>query len=48
MVEWDRRLDDFNRRGWTNHLQMLGQPKVELVGLTHKGDPATDNVVVRS
>ena len=47
MVEWDRRLDDFNRRGWTNHLQMLGQPKVELVGLTHTGDPATDNVVVR-
>jgi predicted lipid-binding transport protein (Tim44 family) len=47
MVEWDRRLDDFDRRGWTNHLQMLGEPKVELVGLNHKGDPATDNVVVR-
>jgi predicted lipid-binding transport protein (Tim44 family) len=47
MVEWDRRLDDFDRRGWRNHVQMLGQPKVELVGLTHTGDPATDNVVVR-
>ncbi|MFZ0385670.1 MAG: Tim44-like domain-containing protein [Solirubrobacteraceae bacterium] len=47
MVEWDRRLDDFDRRGWRNHVQILGHPKVELVGLTHKGDPATDNVVVR-
>jgi predicted lipid-binding transport protein (Tim44 family) len=47
MVEWDRRLDDFNRRGWRNHVQLLGEPKIELVGLTHKGDPATDNVVFR-
>jgi len=47
MVEWDRRLDDYDRRGWRNHVQLLGQPTIELVGLTHKGDPATDNVVVR-
>jgi predicted lipid-binding transport protein (Tim44 family) len=47
MVEWDRRLDDFDRRGWRNHVQILGHPKIELVGLTHTGDPATDNVVVR-
>ena len=47
MVEWDRRLDDFDRRGWRNRVQLLGQPTLELVGLTHKGDPATDNVVVR-
>jgi predicted lipid-binding transport protein (Tim44 family) len=47
MVEWDRRLDDFDRRGWRNHVQILGQPKIELVGLTRTGDPATDNVVVR-
>jgi predicted lipid-binding transport protein (Tim44 family) len=47
MVEWDRRLDDFERRGWRNHVQLLGEPKVELVGLTRKGDAASDNVVVR-
>jgi predicted lipid-binding transport protein (Tim44 family) len=47
MVEWNRRLDDFDRRGWRNHLQLLGEPSVQLVGLTRKGDPRTDNVVVR-
>ena len=47
MVEWDRRLDDFDRRGWRNRVQMLGEPNVELVGLSTRGDPATDNVVVR-
>ena len=47
MVEWDRRLDDFDRRGWRNHVQLLGHPSVELVGLTHTGDAATDSVVVR-
>ena len=47
MVEWDRRLDEFRRRGWRNHVELLGEPSVELVGLTRKGDPDTDNVVVR-
>ncbi|HLI61669.1 MAG TPA: Tim44-like domain-containing protein [Solirubrobacteraceae bacterium] len=47
MSEWERRLDDFERRGWRNHVQVLGEPTVELVGLTHRGDPASDRVVVR-
>jgi predicted lipid-binding transport protein (Tim44 family) len=47
MVEWSRRMDDFDRRGWRNHVQLLSEPSVELVGLTRKGDPDTDNVVVR-
>lgn len=47
MAEWERRLDDFKRRGWRNHVQVLGEPTVELVGLTHRGDEATDRVVVR-
>ena len=47
MVEWNRRLDDFDRRGWRNHVQLLADPSVQLVGLTRKGDPDTDNVVVR-
>ncbi len=47
LTEWERRLDDFERRGWRNHVQPLGEAGIELVGLTHKGDPDTDNVVVR-
>ncbi|HTU28256.1 MAG TPA: TIM44-like domain-containing protein [Solirubrobacteraceae bacterium] len=47
MHEWELRLDDFDRRGWRNHVQVLGEPSVELVGLTHRGDPETDRVVVR-
>jgi predicted lipid-binding transport protein (Tim44 family) len=47
MVEWNRRMDDFDRRGWRNHVELLGAPSAELVGLTRKGDPDTDNVVVR-
>jgi predicted lipid-binding transport protein (Tim44 family) len=47
LAEWERRLDDFDRRGWTNHVQPLGEPTIEYVGLTHKGDAETDRVVVR-
>jgi predicted lipid-binding transport protein (Tim44 family) len=45
--EWERRLDDYSQRGWRNHVQVLGEPIVELVGLTHRGDADTDRVVVR-
>jgi predicted lipid-binding transport protein (Tim44 family) len=45
--EWERRLDDFDRRGWRNHVEPLGEPVVEYVGLTHTGDPDTDRVVLR-
>jgi predicted lipid-binding transport protein (Tim44 family) len=45
--EWERRLDDFDRRGWRNHVQVLGEPSVQLVGLTHRGEADTDRVVVR-
>jgi predicted lipid-binding transport protein (Tim44 family) len=47
MAEWERRLDDFDRRGWRNHVEPLGEPSVEYVGLTHKGDPSNDRIVVR-
>jgi predicted lipid-binding transport protein (Tim44 family) len=47
MAEWERRLDDFDRRGWRNHVEPLGEPAVEYVGLTHKGDSANDRIVVR-
>jgi predicted lipid-binding transport protein (Tim44 family) len=45
--EWERRLDDFQRRGWRNHVEPLGEPGIEYVGLHHKGDPDTDRVTVR-
>ena len=47
LAEWERRLDDFDRRGWRNHVQVLGEPAIELVGLTHRGDVDSDRAVVR-
>lgn len=47
LAEWERRLDDFERRGWHNRVEPLGEPEIEYVGLTHRGDPNTDRVVVR-
>ena len=47
MAEWERRLDDFDRRGWRNHVEPIGQPTIEYVGLTHKGDRENDRVVVK-
>jgi predicted lipid-binding transport protein (Tim44 family) len=45
--EWDRRLDDFRRRGWRNRVQPEGEPSVEYVSLVHRGTPGDDRVVVR-
>jgi predicted lipid-binding transport protein (Tim44 family) len=47
LAEWERRLDDFSRRGWHNHVEPIGDPTIEYVGLRHKGDPETDRIVVR-
>jgi predicted lipid-binding transport protein (Tim44 family) len=47
LVEWERRLDDFDRRGWHNRVEPIGEPTVEYVGLKRTGDAATDYVVVR-
>ncbi|MFL5865151.1 MAG: TIM44-like domain-containing protein [Solirubrobacteraceae bacterium] len=47
LVEWERRLDDFNARGWHNHVEPIGVPAVEYVGLKRTGDAATDHVVVK-
>jgi len=45
-VEWERRLDDIDRRGWRNHVEVLSEPTVEYVGLARRGD-AGDRVTVR-
>lgn len=46
LAEWDRRLDDLERRGWSNHVEVIGEPTVEYVGLAHRGD-ASDCVTIR-
>jgi predicted lipid-binding transport protein (Tim44 family) len=46
LAEWDRRLADLDNRGWRNHVEVIGEPTVEYVGLTHRGD-ASDCVTVR-
>jgi predicted lipid-binding transport protein (Tim44 family) len=47
LVEWERRLDDFDGRGWHNHVEPIGEPSVEYVGLKRTGDADTDHVVVK-
>jgi predicted lipid-binding transport protein (Tim44 family) len=49
MTEWERRLDDFERRGWHNIVEPAGPPTVEYVGLMRRerGDQDLDRVVVR-
>jgi predicted lipid-binding transport protein (Tim44 family) len=46
-AEWERRLDDFDRRGWRNRVQVLDEPAISYVGLTNRGSEAEDRVVVR-
>jgi predicted lipid-binding transport protein (Tim44 family) len=47
LVEWNRRLDDFERKGWRNVCQVVGAPSVEYVGITNREDDAEDRAVVR-
>jgi predicted lipid-binding transport protein (Tim44 family) len=47
LVEWERRLDDFQSRGWHNHVEPIGEPSIEYVGLKRTGDAETDHVVVK-
>jgi predicted lipid-binding transport protein (Tim44 family) len=46
MVEWGRRLDDFDRRGWHNRVSIFTGPHVEYVGMTNRADDRDDRVVV--
>jgi predicted lipid-binding transport protein (Tim44 family) len=47
LQEWERRLDDFDRKGWRNRVEVLGEPKVEYIGLTNRNDSGEDRVTVR-
>lgn len=46
MTEWERRLIDFDRKGWHNIVQ-VHDLKVEYVGINNQADDARDRVVVR-
>ena len=47
LKEWERRLDDLDRRGWRNRVQAIGEPAVEYIGLKHRGSPDEDRITVR-
>ena len=47
MVEWRRRLDDFDRKGWHNICEVTQGPEVQYVGITNREDDDQDRVVVR-
>src|SRR3712207_4227862 len=38
LVEWNRRLDDFERKGWHNRVSVTAPPKIEYVGLVNRED----------
>jgi len=49
-TEWELRLDDFDRKGWSNKVEPVGPPTVEYVGLERKNShsaTSADRVVVR-
>jgi predicted lipid-binding transport protein (Tim44 family) len=47
LVEWKRRLDDFDQKGWHNRVEVLGDPTVLYVGITNREDDDEDRAVVR-
>ena len=46
MVEWRRRLADFERKGWHNRVQVSDAPSVKYVGLVNRDDDSEDRVTV--
>jgi predicted lipid-binding transport protein (Tim44 family) len=47
LVEWNRRLDDFDRKHWHNRVEVLAAPEVQYVGMTNREDDTEDRTVVR-
>ncbi|MGZ6617891.1 MAG: TIM44-like domain-containing protein, partial [Solirubrobacteraceae bacterium] len=44
--EWSRRLDDFDRKGWRNRVQVASAPSVDYVGLRNAAEDRDDRVTV--
>jgi predicted lipid-binding transport protein (Tim44 family) len=47
LVEWEKRLDDFERKGWRNHVQIVGDVDIQHVGLVNRTADEDDRCVVR-
>jgi predicted lipid-binding transport protein (Tim44 family) len=47
LVEWRRRLHDFETKGWHNKVKVRSGPSVEYVGLVNREDDTEDRVVLR-
>lgn len=47
LVEWKRRLDDFDKKKWHNRIKVHGRPTVEYLGLVNRAGEAEDRVTVR-
>lgn len=47
LVEWRRRLDDFERKGWHNRVEVLELTSVEYLGLVNREGEKDDRVTVR-
>jgi predicted lipid-binding transport protein (Tim44 family) len=47
LVEWTRRLDNLEKKGWRNHVQIVGDVDVEYVGLVNRTKDEEDRAVVR-
>jgi predicted lipid-binding transport protein (Tim44 family) len=47
LQEWERRLDDFDRKGWRNRVEVQAEPKVEYLGMANRQDAKDDRVTVR-
>jgi predicted lipid-binding transport protein (Tim44 family) len=47
LVEWERRLDDFDSRGWHSRVRVVRDPTVEYVGLVNRAADEEDRAVVR-
>ena len=47
LEEWERRLDDLERKGWRNRVELIEEPKVEYVGLARGRSGDADRVTVR-
>jgi predicted lipid-binding transport protein (Tim44 family) len=46
LVEWRRRLADFEHKGWVNEVSIRDGPKVEYVGLVNREGAVEDRVTV--
>jgi predicted lipid-binding transport protein (Tim44 family) len=47
LVEWERRLDDFDAKGWHSRVRLVEAPTVEYVGLVNRAADEEDRAVVR-